>query len=405
YIPLDPIKSVWESESGLETADILGCLIKHHFGEKHPDVFDLLEFIKKIETRFTKIEQALFKKIAEEDWNYKKQEKLKDEAKEINQKELALDHINGLIGDAGVVFFNLIGWVAWYLSETDYEEFIPTLKSFFKLDSPINIEKKLLTKKKNHTNVEKTYSSNTEDIIRYKQRSIMYVPSDLMKKIYEIDMLAVQKVLQGNKPLTIKEIHQKHPELVKKLIKKAKNEDRKSPIPIGIPDEYLTPLESDKVEIPRPKAENTIYRYVQELIKEGIVVEAGRRITEDQTFTQILYTTAARIVIFLENKDEFWKYEEWSQVTYAMALALKYLLNKKSFNYEKFHELITELEKTRWEVTDRLLSNVQDFSLLNRLVAFYNEHNASVRILGIIEWFWVQKDAKNTREKLLACFD
>jgi hypothetical protein len=56
----------------------------------------------------------------------------------------------------------------------------------------------------------------------------------------------------------------------------------------------------------KPKKEMTIYRYVKQLEKGGLVVQAGRRVEMNKTATEILYSRTGKIFYNIDLSKDYW---------------------------------------------------------------------------------------------------
>ncbi|MFW9991873.1 MAG: helix-turn-helix domain-containing protein [Candidatus Odinarchaeota archaeon] len=383
FLPTNPWKEIWLSDGAMEIARITSKMIKHHFNDRDPDVSKLLFFIQEREQAFSQAAKAIIESVVRiNDVTGKKTDR---EIQSTDDSPLPI--INNLIADEGIVFFGLIGWITWFISSEEYEHFVPGLKSCFPGESLSTSE---IVKHIEDQSINSGAANH--DIILYKRQPIKFIPSELVAKYFlDLNYRAIWHTLEINKnPMTIKEIHGLHHKTIKKII-----EDERC-------SEQGRGLYPDHFQVPKPKAENTVYRYVQDLIKDGLVIEVGQRMTPNQSFTQILYTAAAEFSILLENQDEFWKYSGWKRVTRALALILKHYLDKKTVNQEEFHEIITDMEKTRLEYLKQLLTSIEIPYL--REIKPHEKPNAVIRMLGLVEWFIREEDKKSIREQLLACF-
>lgn len=88
-------------------------------------------------------------------------------------------------------------------------------------------------------------------------------------------------------------------------------------------------IEKAYQETENPKSDKTIYRYLKNLEKVGIVVPGGQRVIMGQTATQKLFMRTAFI---FERKDMEWmseKGDEWAQ---RFGLLASYMLSNNSLN-------------------------------------------------------------------------
>ena len=160
------------------------------------------------------------------------------------------------------------------------------------------------------------------------------------------------------------------------------------------------------MEEPQLKVENTIYRYIKELIDKELVIEAGRRIDPDSPTTSILYTSISKQFIFFEDIDEFWNFDEWDKVITSFGAVITLILKKSYFDKEKFKKIITDIEKEKFNSfrnsLQRTDSNKKVGDFMKNL--HYAELNASLKIVGLLEWLINTENIGNFKESILSCF-
>ncbi|MHA2297982.1 MAG: hypothetical protein ACXADA_18270 [Candidatus Hodarchaeales archaeon] len=373
FLPTSPMRDVWNTDIAEELVITIGEILKHNFGNKGPSVPDLLSFIKEHSSTIYRSELEAFTKIVATE----KENKLINDVKE-NDSTKPADIINSLVGDEAIVFLDLIGLLIWFIGSDDHEKFIPRLRKCF------SVEREDDTNQIEDFDEIDTNEENIgyHDIINYKRDKMSFHSFYKFPKVMGYPFKSILRTLEENRPLTIKEIHEKYYET---LLKWYENN----------PEKFT--------EKPEQKKENTIYKYIQELIENDIAVVAGRRILTDKACTQVLYTSKSKNSLFFDNRDEFWAYPFWERVTRALAIVVKDYLGKTSVDLERFHKLITVMEKERLECLMKSLIET-DKSLINSIRKGYYGFNASLKLVGLIEWFLQIDDKETLRERLLDCF-
>ncbi|MFX1253823.1 MAG: hypothetical protein ACFFCZ_19590 [Promethearchaeota archaeon] len=157
-----------------------------------------------------------------------------------------------------------------------------------------------------------------------------------------------------------------------------------------------------QIRKPQEKKKTTIYRYVKELKDHGLVAEAGRRVKEGQSFNEILYSRTS--LYFCRDRTKMPYY--WDKTVRTIALALQYYLQKQEVDFEKFHLLITDVNKAIGRSYFNAHKRLTDSSLINVL---YNEFSIEQRgvFIGnfeLVEWFITLKNKEGLREQILDCF-
>ncbi|MFX0067126.1 MAG: hypothetical protein ACFFC7_33765, partial [Candidatus Hermodarchaeota archaeon] len=160
------------------------------------------------------------------------------------------------------------------------------------------------------------------------------------------------------------------------------------------------------------KSASTIYRYLKELIKVGLVIEAGRRVFPNQSSTKILYDLTASLFIASNPEPEFWTTERGTRVIKSIGyLVQRYFEGKqpsvlqlsKAYakfeqdSYNLFYNLMQEIvqnEKTD-EIAKKIIHNIKD--LKKGPGCFF--------LLSKILWVIQRKDMKRIIAKLDSCFN
>ena len=264
FIPANENLGVWISERGYDVTRKVGYFLNHNFSDNNPDPLILSKLLHNFETKNHELENTMLDQYF--DLETKKQFTDLFEVKLKDTIENGLSNIIQFNTLEIIVLFNLIRWIPWFIDKNNYNRFLESLANCF---DPKN--KQISTSDSKDIEEEKQ-EQNTTDLINYKQKPVFFGTKDQIQYTwFSLHHAAIIDILKTNKPLTIKEIHSKHHQAAIDRIGRIK--DKCFMIGEDCPPEYL--------EDPQPKVENTIYRYVKELIEKKIVVEAGRRIDPD----------------------------------------------------------------------------------------------------------------------------
>ncbi|MHA2334471.1 MAG: hypothetical protein ACXAEU_20760, partial [Candidatus Hodarchaeales archaeon] len=373
FIPMRNGLNIWPSEQGMEVAQTLGFMVKRHFDSKIPD----LEAIKGLFTRFETILQNNQINLMEE---LVLKENVDEEARKTIKAIRSFEQCSEEL-------FNELARVIWIVQNQGFESFLSELKACFYENEQnqgaglrrITEEKKIQTE------------SNYQDMITYNPKFYQFISDDLWRKMGSTyDHRAIMRLLKV--PMTLKEIHEKHFETVLRRIEEDKTSGKGNYSKNG------------EIEIPKKKKENTVYGYLQDLKNWGLVVEAGRRITQGQSITQILYTRKA---FYVATPNTYFDSDDWKRVVNVIGLAVQYLLKKKSYNQEKFYSLLTEIRKTQSKILYETYGEMTTESLpVDKIVSLgFFQNKVWLETLELIEWFFTLKNPKDLRNQFLDCFN
>ncbi|OLS24491.1 MAG: hypothetical protein HeimC3_19210 [Candidatus Heimdallarchaeota archaeon LC_3] len=389
FIPANENLGVWLSERGSGVTKKVGYFLNHNFENKNPEPSALASLFHNFETKNQELEKNFLNLFFND-------KKLKNFTNLLNvkQKESIENGLNAITHfniQEIIVLFNLIRWIPWYIENDNYDGFLKNLASCFKSQNND------LSATDTTMSEEEEQDQNTTDLINYIQKPIYFGTIDQIKYTwYSLHHAAIIDILKTNNPLTIKEIHSKHHTAVIERI--GRIHEKCTIIGEETPPEYF--------EDPQPKVENTIYRYIKELIDKKLVVEAGRRIDPDSPTTSILYTSVSKQFIFFEDIDEFWNFDEWDKVITSFGAVITLILQKTSFDSEKFKKIITKIEKEKFNSLRNSLQRTDNSEKISDFMKnlHYAELNASIKIVGLLEWLLNNDNIANIKEDILSCF-
>ena len=313
---------------------------------------------------------------------------------ENNQKDHPeiVDDILKLDNDEKLVFFSILKNSFFYLTKGKVEAFLQDLKSIF-VKKPLDVEhiiKESMNKDQKFSQllIEKPQGYQ----INYTRKQVYFTNFDKYTKyMLDLNYNAITIILgTNNYPLTIKAITEKFPLAYELAFNNysCKLADKES----------LKKWEENKEatkDLYKNLSENRIYRLVQDLKNDGLVIEAGRQISKDSSKTSILYTTAGKRTIYLENRDEFWKQEsKWDKLVLLIAKIFSFYYNKNTIDKKLFYELFTKIEKIKFESYKEMLADIQNEDISNFYYHSLNviELNSSISALGSINMFFQKED-------------
>jgi hypothetical protein len=120
-----------------------------------------------------------------------------------------------------------------------------------------------------------------------KQEEVRVVRDPKLVKIFYDESYAPIFWVLRSVPMTVKDIENKYNEIVK-----TKGSER------GLSKKELENLE---------RSDKSIYRYIKELTKIGLVAPAGHRVVMGKTATEILYVRTAKIFYLKNLEDDNWR--------------------------------------------------------------------------------------------------
>ncbi|MHA1984060.1 MAG: hypothetical protein ACW967_06875 [Candidatus Hodarchaeales archaeon] len=388
FIPANEYIGVWKSDRAIEVAKRAGKFIEHNFGDKSPNARKFSNLLTNFESKNEELERSFLDILFDK-------ENILNSLNDKNRKIFSdgLENIFDFSREEIIVYFNLIRWSFWYLEGDNPKTFVKSLKDFVaeqQIDTEQNSES-------DEENISRTQGSET-DMISYKQPNVYFGNWDQLKLSHDsLDHAAIMDLLKENVPMTVKEIHSKHSDAIKKRISRV--QDKCSRIGEECPEEYQ--------KEPQEKVENTIYRYVKDLIDGNLVVEAGRRIDPDSPTTSILYSAIAKQFIFFEDTDEYWNSENWEKVIFTLSISLALFLGKTNINTSKFHEIITEIEKQKFNSFSESLQKTESNNIIGQFLKglHYTELNACLKVIGLVEWLLNTNNMNEIKAGILSCFN
>ena len=116
------------------------------------------------------------------------------------------------------------------------------------------------------------------------------------------------------------------------------------------------------------KSESTVYRYIQKLIKKGLVTKSGKRITSvnpEEIRSETLYSRTARVFVDKSSITDDLDEEKESEIDQSCkicdlsAALLAQLFPDKKLDTECFSKIITKIEQSRIKLFTDLVENAE----------------------------------------------
>jgi len=146
---------------------------------------------------------------------------------------------------------------------------------------------------------------------------------------------------------------------------------RERPLPIkDLVDEY------NKIA-DKPRKQTSIYNYLQELIKQGLVMKAGQRVITGKTASEVLYSRRAILYYPVILSEDFWKTEESKNVLEKCQQLLSLYTDSEPFKiddlssffmniYSKSEVIVAEIFEKDPDSVNKLCSDL-DFEQIDKL--------------------------------------
>lgn len=381
----------WQSEEEIvfSIVERFGVLLNHLFDNKGFDKKKLSEIFlnyenNKIEKAKTLLDDIVTQSLLSDNNEYKK----------------LVDKIFALKEDDALVFFSVFKNILWYLSENNLNNFKESVLHSFRSDIDYDISFDNSPLKSSSDIFKDLYLGDIDDskegyALNYNRENLSFINFEYFQKyVMGIKYNAILTILQINEmPLTVKEITDKY--------SKAYNIVKNKIMCKTTKDKYKDDAEDKSL------SENRIYRLLQEFKKDGLIVEAGRKIIEDSNKSFILYTTKGKTFIYLENRDEYWKLQEsWDNLAYIMANILRLHFGKNKVDNKKFSELLAELESKKFKSFQKLISSSETKIIKKFMRSLRNiEFNALIDVVGLSSFIKTNEEAIPIKENILNTFN
>ncbi len=369
----NPHEKIWKEESSWKIAKAIGFVLNRKMVGKIPITQKLAHFCYENEKTCSQLRESLIKRI------FQSSKSIDDLNRDLFLR--THDSIRNLKGKDFFQFYRYLGILLWIVSLESTHLFLSALKSCFTSAKPTKGE----TKENNSQPDQQALSDDTL-FIHSEPKLFKSLDDDLFEYIYDnLNRRAIITML-FNGPMTIKEIHQNHHAAVLGFMEKAHNEDRKT-----------------EIKIPKPKSENTIYRYLQGLIERNIIMEAGRKTIPHQSATQKLYGRTAEVFYRVSDESEFFSSKKSENVVNCLGRCLCIEYSKKTFDKEILRDMLAMFTAGQKESTIKCLESTKKEELKN-IRSDFNKQEGKIFFytLGLVEWLIDQNNLEKMKKTIFS---
>jgi hypothetical protein len=356
---------IWNSDSSDGLALVIGMIINQHFTDKKPIASNFRNNLLSIEKIFSQLRETKVKRYLEhiKEGNQASFKKKLNVIKNFDAKDLYF-----FFNNLGVILGILLNENALILKQVLQTSFIQKKNEETVQSSPTNKEK-------------------MQDYILYNPVLIKTIEAKIYdNKIRNNSNSIVILRMLSSRSMTLNEIHSNHHRMIlERIINKNKT-----------------------TSMPKPKSKNTIYKYIQDLIKSGFIIESGRRPIPNQSATQILYSRSAEMFYRIEYRADYWNSDKARKVSLVIGEILGFVLEKKEFNHDLFHSWIIRCVTQQTKSLEKALKNVKTTRTVDYIRKYVlvggQESGTFLYTVGLVEWLMNTKNTEKSRYKLLECF-
>ena len=134
----------------------------------------------------------------------------------------------------------------------------------------------------------------------YKEETVKIIQNKAEFDILEDSKFEPIIIALREGPLTVRELEEKYNEIIQEKIEK----------------EDISPKQKEALKKKLERKSKTLYKYLNILEENGFVVQAGKRVIENQTATESLYGRTAKLFLFQGRT------KEWSLSFFSMSCEL-----------------------------------------------------------------------------------
>ncbi|MHA1401373.1 MAG: hypothetical protein ACTSQE_13575 [Candidatus Heimdallarchaeaceae archaeon] len=173
-----------------------------------------------------------------------------------------------------------------------------------------------------------------QDVLTYQPKQVMVILDEKQRELIRDQQYnPITRVLREG-PLTVQQITERYNNLIKKECK--------------IVDQGEEEIEK------RQRSEKSIYRYLKDLEKAGLVTVAGQRVIIGQTATQKLWSRTAKIFIVKTQSCAWWMSKEGEKFAEKINAMLNLLFPEYESKCKYIHDLLTQLNRLAEDELERL---------------------------------------------------
>jgi len=149
------------------------------------------------------------------------------------------------------------------------------------------------------------------------------------------------------------------------------------------------------------KSETSIYRYIKKLEKEGIIIEAGRRIDSSSRATKALFSLSAKTFIPSSVPAEKWETPYAKRFTEVLARMYGLALEKENPDFKCLEKFVRELEEDILQNTvEYLTSHGDEITEITKDMTF----KATDKFQRWYFYLYLLRNAEKHLEKLMKCY-
>lgn len=222
-----------------------------------------------------------------------------------------------------------------------------------------------------------------QDVITYKEEAVKIIDEEDWSVFEDSRYTPIILALRKG-PMTVKELEDKYNKIIEQQIEKMSldNEERKEL------NEKMT------------RKGKTLYKYLDILMKNGLIIEAGKRVKSGQTATETLYGRTAKLFVLArksKNKKSF-KSKEALDVVGSILCKEN---NKENIDINCLKNVIFKiLESNHQAIVNYFSKYSQELSEVSPKISF-EELN---EIAWIFEIFHLISTSEEFKEELQKCF-
>ncbi|NHJ47642.1 MAG: hypothetical protein FK733_07635 [Asgard group archaeon] len=223
------------------------------------------------------------------------------------------------------------------------------------------------------------------DIITYEEKAMLMISDDTTWGLFEDSryMPIVEALRKG--PMTVRDLEVEYNNIVARKI-----------------DEM--PLEAKEKRELKDKTKRkgkTLYKYLDVLEKNGLVVQAGKRVRMGQTASETLYGRSAKLFL-MDNKEKIkLAPEEIKKVIPVLGKLISLDNEKQSLSNECltkfFRKILTKIITNRDQIT-------KDYSNEITQVATEVNYNDLSTVIQLLDFYLIIKHAPELMKELEKCF-
>ncbi|MFX0125953.1 MAG: hypothetical protein ACFFAE_20195 [Candidatus Hodarchaeota archaeon] len=373
FIPIHPLPAFWSSDHGTNVIKTVGFMLRRYFGG--------LPIIPQLSEAYAKFEQDSYNLVHELMLDLVRREQMD------NNAAIILNEIRNL--PKAPYFFATLAKILWFIQQHDYDEVVAKFGSFY--GNKVQIQDLFTVNELNTSIGTRNLVTGDQDVITYIPDLIQLVDEETWNRYIKNFNHRATRILLTT-PKTLAEIHEEHQQAVSDLIDNDKHY------------KHLTKEKIEKIK-GKIKEKKTIYQYLTDLKKDGLIVEAGRRITAGRSVTEILYAKKGFYMRKGDTDKKLQENEDWKKLVNVIGLAVQHHLQKKGFDREKLLEILSDYELSKEEHFNEIYGRIKIDSAVEIISAFDDKlSEIFIDTLVQLEWFLGLGKKDNIHKKLLDCF-